>query len=326
MSDVAGDAEKPVRIAREAAHRVFAVEFNASRQEMKGQGEKDPSYLVTPLGAKINRLHVVGVCTDIEPVGESGEVWRARVSDPTGIFTVYAGNYQPEAAQALSQLKPPQYVAVTGKARTYEPEPGSVFVSIRPESVTVVDQATRDQWILDTGRRTADRLKAAAAAATGAEADAMVAQGISRPAAEGAVLARGHYGPADTARFRDMTRKAVSHLLPGGEVPVHRLEPVPGRDATAAVPEPSQASWKPPAGPVKPSAEQEAATEALDNAVLAAVQRLEGAKGARWDDVLSTATGAAGAGVSAEDVEEALNRLMDKGLVYEPTLGVLKTT
>jgi len=117
-------------IQRETAHRVFALEFNASRQEIKGQGEKDASYLVTPLGAKINRLHVVGVCTDIEPVGESGEVWRARISDPTGVFTVYAGNYQPEAAQALSQLKPPQYVAITGKARSYEPEPGSVFVSI----------------------------------------------------------------------------------------------------------------------------------------------------------------------------------------------------
>jgi len=145
---------------RETAHRAFAQEFNAARHEIKGQGEKDPSFVVTPLGAKVNRLHVVGVCTDIETVGESGEVWRARISDPTGVFTVYAGQYQPEAAQALSQIQPPQFVAVTGKARTYEPEPGSLFVSIRPESVTVVDEGTRDQWILDTARRTRDRLKA----------------------------------------------------------------------------------------------------------------------------------------------------------------------
>lgn len=325
----ASDPAKPAPrgIQRETAHRVFAMEFNASRQEIKGQGEKDASYLVTPLGAKINRLHVVGVCTDIEPVGESGEVWRARISDPTGVFTVYAGNYQPEAAQALSQLKPPQYVAVTGKARTYEPEPGSVFVSIRPESVVIVDQATRDQWILDTTRRTAERIRAAKAAAGGADAAAMATQGIARHVAEGAVLARDHYGPADTVRFSDMARQAVSHLLPGGEVPVHRVALAENRQASegprADSPVAETATWKPPAGPAKPTPEQEAATETLDNAVLASVQKLEGAKGARWDDILAAA---GGIGVTAEDVEEALNRLMDKGLVYEPTLGILKTT
>ncbi|MFO1533649.1 MAG: hypothetical protein ABR562_08180 [Thermoplasmatota archaeon] len=312
--------EKPKGIQREVAHRAFALEFNGSRHEIKGQGEKDPSFLVTPLGAKVNRVHVVGVCTDVEPVGESGEVWRARISDPSGVFHVYAGNYQPEAAQALSQLKPPQYVAVTGKARTYEPEPGSVFVSIRPESVTVVDQATRDQWVLDTARRTTERLKAAKAAAGGADAPTLVSQGISPPNAEGAVLARSHYGAADTSRFGAMARQAVSHLLPGGEVPVHRIE-----RTAAAQPTPSAepTAWKPPAGPAKPSPEQEAATEALDNSVLASVKKLEGQKGARWDDILSNAgTG----GVGAEEVEEALNRLMDKGLVYEPTLGILKST
>lgn len=317
----AGTPEKARGIQREAAHRLFAIEFNASKKEIKGQGEKDPSFIVTPLGAKVNRLHIVGVCTDVEPVGESGEVWRARISDPTGVFTVYAGNYQPEAAQALSQLQPPQYVAVTGKARTYEPEPGSIFVSVRPESVTVVDQATRDQWVLDTARRTSERLKAAKAAMAGGDATAVQAQGVARSAAEGAVIARDHYGPADTHRFGSMARQAVSHLLGGGDMPVHRIEAPPAGATNAPPVEP--AAWKPPAAPPKPTAEQEAATEALDNAVLAHVKRLEGAKGARWDDILGAA---AGAGVTAEDVEEALNRLMDKGLVYEPTLGVLKTT
>ena len=35
---------------REVAWRVFAGEFNSSRLEIKGEGEKVPSYLVTPLG------------------------------------------------------------------------------------------------------------------------------------------------------------------------------------------------------------------------------------------------------------------------------------
>ena len=313
---------------RETAHRAFAQEFNAARHEIKGQGEKDPSFVVTPLGAKVNRLHVVGVCTDVEPVGESGEVWRARISDPTGVFTVYAGQYQPEAAQALSQIQPPCFVAVTGKARTYEPEPGSMFVSIRPESVTVVDEATRDQWILDTARRTRDRLKAVLAVRDDpkATADALVAQGHSKAAAEGALLAQQDYGLTDVSRYGVMLRQSLGHLLPGGNVPVHRVERAEpmapaapsGKPGTPTTAEPA---WKPPTPAAKP--EVDAAQEALDNNVLAAVGKLEGTKGARWDDILGqVATG----GVTQEDVEESLNRLMDKGLIYEPTLGILRTT
>ncbi|MEA3190593.1 MAG: uncharacterized protein QOD77_1175 [Thermoplasmata archaeon] len=316
--------EAPRRIQREVAHRAFAQEFNASRVQIPGAGEKDPSFLVTPLGAKVNRIHVVGVCTDVEPVGESGEVWRARVSDPTGVFTVYAGNYQPEAAQAISQLQPPQFVAITGKARTYEPEPGSVFVSIRPETIAVVDEQTRDQWILDTARRTQERLQAFKAARGGATPDALAAQGIPRPLAEGAALAQQHYGLADDGRYGIAVRTALEHLR-GGSVPVHRVEAraeqAPPR-MDDAEPEPTPA-WKPPTPAPKADPQKGAAEEALDNAVFASVQKLEGQKGARWDDILAAASTG---GITPESVEEALNRLMDKGLVYEPTLGVLKST
>jgi uncharacterized protein len=311
---------------RETAHRAFAQEFNASKHEIKRQGEKDPSFVVTPLGAKVNRLHVVGVCTDIEPVGESGEVWRARISDPTGVFTVYAGQYQPEAAQALSQIQPPQYVAITGKARTYEPEPGSVFVSIRPESITVVDEATRDQWILDTARRTRDRLKAVHAVREDPKATAedLAAKGHSKAAAEGALLAQQSYGLTDVARYGVMLRQSLGHLLPGASVPVHRIEAreTQGAPGTPTTEIPADgAAWKAPPAPAK--AEVDEAKEALDAQVLAAVGKLEGQKGARWDDILSEV---AVGGITPEDVEESLNRLMDKGLIYEPTLGILRTT
>ena len=43
-------------IYREVAWRVFAGELNSSDLEVRGEGEKAPSYLITPLGAQINRL------------------------------------------------------------------------------------------------------------------------------------------------------------------------------------------------------------------------------------------------------------------------------
>ncbi len=303
---------------REVAHRVFAAEFNASRATIESQGEKDPSYVISPLGAKMNRLHVVGVCTDVEQVGESGDLMRARISDPTGVFTVYAGQYQPDAALALSNLEPPCFVAVTGKARTYEPEPGSVFCSIRPESINLVDESTRDHWILDTVRRSTERLRASHLVQTDDDAsvESLVKSGLGRAAAEGAVLAKERYGWTELPRFWETVRGAANHLVEGSDVPVHHVAPSDdGRPEAGA---PAAPAWTPPA----PTPADEVNDE-LDDAVLATVKKLEGDRGANWDDIVQEAGSDS---VSSDDVDEALNRLMDKGLVYEPTLGILKTT
>ena len=37
-------------MVRELAWRVFAAEFASSRLEIKGEGDKAPSHLITPLG------------------------------------------------------------------------------------------------------------------------------------------------------------------------------------------------------------------------------------------------------------------------------------
>ena len=89
---------------REPAWRVFAGEYNDATFEIKGTGEKTPSYVVTPLGAKINRLFIIGVLTDVENISEGGEMLRAHVSDPTGVFTLYSGQFQQNATNALSNI------------------------------------------------------------------------------------------------------------------------------------------------------------------------------------------------------------------------------
>ena len=43
---------------REQAWRVFAGEYNNTTCKVVGEGEKEPSYVITPLGAKINRLFI----------------------------------------------------------------------------------------------------------------------------------------------------------------------------------------------------------------------------------------------------------------------------
>jgi len=295
---------------REIAWRLFAGEYNDSNLEAGGGGGRAPTYVVTPLGARVNRLFVVGVLTDVENVGTDGQpMWRARISDPTGTFHVYAGQYQPEAAAKLAKIKPPAFAAVMGKARTYSPDQakGTVYTSIRPEMVKVVDENVRDYWILEACRSLKQRL-AAMREVQGMDPltkDALVALGYPEEAAEGIVSAVEHYGKADLARYGSLLAEALRYLLPE-----HRAfapeEPPPAARATKAV---SKEKAREPG-------------EDVEEKVLALIGELDkDGKGAPWDALLASA---AKGGVRKEILEEAVNELLDKGLVYEPVLGRMK--
>ena len=187
------------RPGREVAYRLFAAEFDdATLSYAESDEERAPNYVIAPTGARLNRVFVVGTLTEVTDVNE--EMVRARIVDPTGAFVVYAGQYQPEALAFLERAEPPAFVAVTGKARTFEPDDGDrVYSSIRPESLATVDAATRDRWIVGTAERTRDRIATYAAAAEldvhGDElTEALLANDVPRSLAMGVPLAQGHYG------------------------------------------------------------------------------------------------------------------------------------
>jgi RPA family protein len=145
---------------RELAQRVFASEFNDSSYTFKeSEDERAPLYALLPTGARANRVFIVGTLTEKSDVGEDSEYWQGRIVDPTGTFFVYAGQYQPEAANFLREVEPPAYVAIVGKPRTYETDEGDVNVSVRPESITEVDVGTRDRWVVETAERTIERIE-----------------------------------------------------------------------------------------------------------------------------------------------------------------------
>ncbi|RXK50545.1 RPA family protein [Halorientalis pallida] len=154
--------------SREVARRVFAREFNdASYTFKESDDERAPVYLLLPTGERANRIFLVGTLTETEDVGEDSEYWQGRVVDPNGdTFFMYAGQYQPDAASMLRELEPPAYVSVVGKPRTYETDDGEVNVSVRPESITTVGEATRDRWVVETAERTIDRIQEYQAAET----------------------------------------------------------------------------------------------------------------------------------------------------------------
>ena len=163
MSSSANSSDTDSRIGRQPAKRTFANEFaNATEIFRESDDERTPKFAVLPTGERANRVFAVGTLTEAEDISKSAdsEYWQARVVDPTGTFYVYAGQYQPEAMAALRGIETPEYVAVVGKPRTYETDDGDVLVSLTPESITVVDESTRDQWVVEAAEQTLDRLDA----------------------------------------------------------------------------------------------------------------------------------------------------------------------
>jgi len=146
---------------REVARRVFAREFNDATYTFKeSDDELAPRYALLPTGKRANRVFFVGTLTETEDVGQDSEYWQGRIVDPDGgTFFTYAGQYQPDAASMLRELEAPEYVAVVGKPRTFEADDGDVNVSVRPESITVVDESTRNYWVVETAEQTLERVE-----------------------------------------------------------------------------------------------------------------------------------------------------------------------
>ena len=74
-------------------------------------------------------------------------------------FYIYTGQYQPKAASTLRQIETPAYVTVVRKPRSYETDDGNTTVAVRPESITQVDEPTRDRWVVETADQTVERLQ-----------------------------------------------------------------------------------------------------------------------------------------------------------------------
>ncbi len=218
---------------REVAWRLFAAEYDdAWYSYSQSDEERAPNYVVTPTGARVNRLFVVGVLTEVEPV--SDEVLRARVVDPTGPFVIYAGQYQPEPLAFLERAEPPMFVAVTGKARTFQPEDADVvYTSVRPETVSEVDAETRDRWVVATAEQTLDRVSHFADALDRVERgddleDALLADGVDIGQAAGIPRAIEQYGttPAYLDALRETALDAV-RLVAGESDEVAALDLAP---------------------------------------------------------------------------------------------------
>ncbi len=306
---------------RETAWRVFAGEYNDSTVEIKGNEEMSPSYIVTPLGAKINRLFIIGVLTDVENISEQGELIRAHISDPTGVFTLYSGQYQQDATDALSNIEVPAFVALIGKSRTYTPEEGTLYVSVRPEKIIEVNAQTRDRWILETCKNTKDRVEAIMEAMKMTETNIKELKklGYSRELSEGITTALENYENIDLDKYVTLIHESLQYLVPSKKT----LPDIKIDEKTEKEEKTTEENIEETEEITTETEKEEGDSEEIEKTVLETIKKLEGDDGAPWDSITKKCEKT---GLDKDSIEEALSSLMDKGLIYEPVLGTIKTT
>ncbi|MDW7730914.1 MAG: DNA-binding protein [Methanolobus sp.] len=287
---------------REMAHRLFAREFNDSRFQISPGAEvsveqdlHSPNFLVTKAGAKVNRLFIAGVVTEVEDIGSQKggekELWKARISDPTGTFTVYSGNYQPEASVFLSTIEVPSYVTLVGKVRSYEPGDGSVFVSIRPEEINHASEDIRNRWVVETARLTLDRLDVFEDVLSSGMNETEIVGFLSKGDVpsylkEGICLALDYYH-TDLAYLKELKEDVRNALVSIGK----GLSSKEGFQSDAEV------------------------------VVLQLLEEMNEGRGVEYSTMVMEANSK---DISAEAVDSAVRSLLSRGHIYEPKVGFLR--
>ncbi|MBP5685119.1 MAG: glycerol dehydrogenase [Candidatus Methanomethylophilaceae archaeon] len=298
--------------AREPAWRVFATELNSTTLEIKATEEKQPSYIVTPLGAKINRVLIAGVMTEKENIGSEEEpMWKARIQDVSGSFFINVGRFQPEASAAIADIEIPSFVAAVGRVRTYTTDDQRVFVSVRPEHIVPIDESVRNEWILETAKSTWKRLKdtkKVLGMGDATEQD-LIKAGMSPTEAFGITYALDNYGQMpDSTLYLKTIQAALRMLLPDRNVDLGFPEDYSDEPDEIEIPEGEGGNGN--------NAAQ------LEDMILRLLEELDtDGKGAPREELERRAEAE---GISSIELEEVSNTLMDKGLVYEPNLRYLK--
>jgi uncharacterized protein len=138
----------------EGTARVFAGEFGCSTLSVQDDANGNPAWVVTPGGAWCRFLFISGALTE---VSERGDMVYSRIADPTGVFDLVIGGRNTALAETFCKIPVPSFVTCTGRAQLFLKK-GETVVSIRPDTIVVVERQVRDQWVLATAHSTLERL------------------------------------------------------------------------------------------------------------------------------------------------------------------------
>ncbi len=299
------------RAKRQPAWHMLASEFSEATLNEKGSGEYDPSFVITKLGAKVNRVVVAGLLERLEvrETSNGSTLYQGQMRDPSGLHYFSVGDYASESMRELTlslvektEVGEPVLLLMVAKSRWYQTDEGAVYTSLRPEEACEIDAQQYALWLTQTCEDTLQRMKYFTDSLSAEPTrEGLLAAEIPEYMVDGLIVSRNHYGEIDTENY-------TLNIMQALDIAEGRME---------AASQPVAA----PTAPVSESGDAEVESggdSEVKDSILSIIEQLDQGDGVDFETVL---TNAVARGFDRSVAEEKLDELSNEGTLHEPRFG-----
>ena len=298
------------RVKRQSAVHIFASEYGESTLSEKGSGEFDPSFVITKLGSRVNRVIVAGLLERIEgrDVSNGSVIYKGQLRDPSGVNYFSVGDYVSDTVKELTiqlseklETGEPILLMMVAKTRLYQTDEGAVYTSLRPEEMCVIDSSRYASWLAKTSDYMMIRMSNYMSSLDfDANIESMSKSEFSEHQQLGLVAARNHYGELDLEHYRLNVMQA--------------LDIAEGKLESASKPAPQRIE---PTIDEDDSAEQKGSDD-IETAITDIINTLDQGDGVDFETIIVNAEAR---GFQRSITEEKIEEMSDSGIVHEPAFG-----
>ena len=310
-----------VRFGRQSAIRIFAQEYSDANLPLEGVGEYAPSFIITKLGAKVNRALFGGVIDRFERrEGDNGPTYSGHLRDATGgVHRFQIAPFQPElhadAEELLARFESGDrfLMMMVGRARWFESDDGGIFTSFRAEEFTTVDRSVYVNWLVEASAATLRRLDAYNSSLESENSsDSLKSAGVPVDLIEGMILAKNHYSSFDPENYKVGVLQSLSMALSSNS----EIEQMIASSEESVVVETSESESQINNGDIKDTSNP---TGDVDDVILNVIRSSPNPDGVPYDSIVLACVEA---GFSRESSEDAIEDLRDiKCEIIEPRFG-----
>jgi len=310
-----------VRFGRQSAIRIFAQEYSDSNLPLEGVGEYAPSFIITKLGAKVNRALFGGVIDRFERREEdNGPTYSGHLRDATGgVHRFQIAPFQPElhadAEELLARFESGDrfLMMMIGRARWFESDDGGIFTSFRAEEFTTVERSVYVNWLVEASAATLRRLDAYNLSLESENTnESLKSAGVPADLIEGMILAKNHYSSFDPENYKVGVLQSLSMALSSNSE-IEQMITSTEESTVLEVPENSPQMKN---DAVKSDSKP---TGDVDDVILNVIRSSSNPDGMPYDSIVLACVEA---GFSRESSEDAIEDLRDiKCEIIEPRFG-----
>lgn len=299
------------RSKRQPAWHMLASEFSEATLNEKGSGEYDPSFVITKLGAKVNRVVVAGLLERLEvrETSNGSTLYQGQMRDPSGLHYFSVGDYASESMRELTlslvektEVGEPVLLLMVAKSRWYQTDEGAVYTSLRPEEACEIDAQQYALWLTRACEDTLQRMKYFSDSLSAEPTrEGLLAAEIPEYMVDGLIVSRNHYGEIDTENY-------TLNIMQALDIAEGRME---------AASQPVAA----PVAQVSDDGDGEVASggdSEVKDSILSIIEQLDQGDGVDFETVL---TNAVARGFDRSVAEEKLDELSNEGTLHEPRFG-----